>query len=326
MGGIVGDLPDVNAQNPPHPGDDRPEIPLAPVVEALCKETEGVARASDRGACRRVLPSRDTLVEIVETLRSVLFPGYFGVSDLGPESMRFYVGASLDRVVGVLQEQIKRGLCFLCDITPYCCADVEHRARNVTREFIARLPAVRHMLATDVHAAFTGDPAAKSPDEAIFCYPGIQAITNYRLAHELPQLDVPLIPRIITEHAHSITGIDIHPGARIDEEFFIDHGTGVVIGETCIIGKRVRIYQGVTLGAKSFPLDKHGNPIKGIPRHPIVEDDVIIYSGATILGRVTVGRGSSIGGNVWLTHSVPPGSRITQALARETVFEGGAGI
>jgi serine O-acetyltransferase len=302
------------------------DIELAPVVDALCKVTEGVARSGERGNCRRALPSRDTLIEIVEALRSVLFPGYFGMSDLGPESMRFYVGASLDRVCSSLEDQIKRGLCFMCDIDPYCCVDVEHRARQVTREFISRLPAVRHLLATDVHAAFSGDPAAKSPDEAIFCYPGIQALTNFRLAHELHRLGVPLIPRIITEHAHSLTGIDIHPGAEIGEEFFIDHGTGVVIGETCIIGKRVRIYQGVTLGAKSFPLDEHGNPIKGIARHPIVEDDVIIYSGATILGRVTIGRESSIGGNVWLTHSVPPGSRITQALARETVFEDGAGI
>jgi len=160
----------------------------------------------------------------------------------------------------------------------------------------------------------------------IFCYPGLQAITNYRLAHELHKLGVPLIPRMITEHAHSITGIDIHPGAVIGENFFIDHGTGVVIGETCVIGKRVSLYQGVTLGAKSFKLDAEGNPIKGIPRHPIVEDEVIIYSGATILGRVTIGRGSIIGGNVWLVRSVPPHSRITQAQASEDDYESGSGI
>jgi serine O-acetyltransferase len=144
----------------------------------------------------------------------------------------------------------------------------------------------------------------------------VRAITNYRLAHELFLLGVPLIPRIITEQAHSVTGIDIHPGATIGEHFFIDHGTGVVIGETCRIGDRVRVYQGVTLGAKSFPLDDEGRPMKGIARHPIVEDEVIIYSGATVLGRVTIGRGSIIGGNVWLTHSVPPGSRIAQANER----------
>ncbi len=182
------------------------------------------------------------------------------------------------------------------------------------------------MLATDVQAAYEGDPAATSPDETILCYPGVLAITSYRLAHELHVLGVPIIPRIITEHAHSITGIDIHPGTNIGESFFIDHGTGVVIGETSIIGNRVRIYQGVTLGAKSFPLDENGNPIKGIDRHPVVEDDVIIYSGTTILGRVVIGCGSVIGGNVWLIHNVPPGSRITQVEARSEKFENGTGI
>jgi len=306
--------------------DDNREMALAPVVEALCKVTEGLARARRQGLCRRVLPSRDTLVQIVEDLRSVLFPGYFGISDLGQESMRFYVGATLDRLFGALNDQIKRGLCFVCHDDPHCCPDVANQALAITREFVSRLPRIRHMLASDVQAAFKGDPAAKSPDEAIFCYPGMLAVTNHRIAHELNALGVPLIPRIISEHAHSITGIDIHPGARIGKEFFIDHGTGVVIGETCIIGDRVRIYQGVTLGAKSFPLDEHGNPIKGIDRHPVVEDDVIIYSGATILGRVIIGKGSAIGGNVWLTHSVPPGSHITQAQVRESSFEDGAGI
>ncbi|MBN1342501.1 MAG: serine acetyltransferase [Phycisphaerae bacterium] len=299
---------------------------LVPVVEALCEVTEGLSHAKQRGHCRRALPARGELVEIVEALREVLFPGYYGQSDLSQESMRFYVGATLDKVFGRLQEQVKRGLCFACGDDPHRCPDTERRALAITKDFISRLPAVRHMLATDVQAAYEGDPAATSPDEAIFCYPGIVAITNYRLAHELYHLGVPVIPRIITEHAHSATGIDIHPGAEIGEQFFIDHGTGVVIGETCVIGNRVRIYQGVTLGAKSFPLDENGNPIKGIARHPIVEDDVIIYSGATILGRVTIGRESTIGGNVWLTHGVPPGSQVTQAKAKETGFEAGAGI
>jgi serine O-acetyltransferase len=178
--------------------------------------------------------------------------------------------------------------------------------------FIESLPEIQRLLATDVRGAYEGDPAATSPDEAIFCYPGVVAITSYRIAHSLHELGVPLIPRIITEHAHAITGIDIHPGATIGENFFIDHGTGVVVGETSRIGANVRVYQGVTLGAKSFPLDEHGNPIKGIDRHPVVEDDVIIYSGATILGRVTIGAGSIIGGNVWLLDSVPPGSRVVQ--------------
>jgi len=196
----------------------------------------------------------------------------------------------------------------------------------VTRAFMGRLPEVRRRVASDVEAAYEGDPALKSRDEAIFSYPGIFAVTNQRIAHELHVLGVPLIPRMITEHAHSLTGIDIHPGASIGEMFFIDHGTGVVIGETSRIGARVRLYQGVTLGAKSFPLDEHGKPIKGIDRHPIVEDDVVVYSGATILGRITIGRGSSIGGNVWVTQSVPPGSRVTQAEPRESRFEFGGGI
>jgi len=185
---------------------------------------------------------------------------------------------------------------------------------------------VRQLLATDVQASYDGDPAATSPDEAIFCYPGLLAVMNFRLAHELHALGLPLIPRMITEHAHSTTGIDIHPGATIGEAFFIDHGTGVVIGETSIIGNRVTLYQGVTLGAKSFPLDEDGNPIKGINRHPVVEDDVIVYSEATILGRITIGRGSVIGGNVWLTRSVPPNSVVTQAQAQRDSFERGAGI
>jgi serine O-acetyltransferase len=245
----------------------------------------------------------------------VLFPGYFGFPDLKADSIQYHMGATLDRVRYRIQEQIKRGFCFTCPEGTFCLPDCDERARAVTKTFLSRLPAIRKILATDVQAAFEGDPAAPSTDEVVFCYPGMIAVTNYRLAHELHLLGVPLIPRLITEHAHSITGVDIHPGASIGEHFFIDHGTGVVIGETCIIGKNVRLYQGVTLGAKSFKLDEDGHPVKGIPRHPIVEDDVIIYSGATILGRITIGRGSSIGGNVWLVDSVPPLSRITQARA-----------
>ena len=253
------------------------------------------------------------VVEIVEALRSVLFPGYFGFSDLKVESVLYHVGATLDRIQHPLQEQIRRGLCFTCLEESQCTPVCDDQAGDITRSFLERLPAIQKCLAKDVKAAYEGDPAASSADEVIFCYPAVMAITNFRLAHELHVLGVPLIPRMITEHAHSITGIDIHPGATIGEYFFIDHGTGVVIGETCEIGRNVRLYQGVTLGAKSFKLDEEGNPIKGIPRHPVVEDDVIIYSGATILGRVTIGRGSVIGGNVWLVDSVPPNSRITQA-------------
>ncbi|HPI22638.1 MAG TPA: serine acetyltransferase, partial [Spirochaetota bacterium] len=239
----------------------------------------------------------------------------------------YYIGASVDTVYQLLAEQLKRGYCFSCAETETLdCADCERRARDIAVRFIERLPEVRHLLSTDVAAAFEGDPAAKSSGEAIFSYPSIVALTNFRIAHELYRLDVPLIPRIITEMAHSRTGIDLHPGAEIGERFFIDHGTGVVIGETSVIGRNVRLYQGVTLGAKSFPMDDKGNPIKGIPRHPIVEDDVIIYSGATVLGRVTIGRGAVIGGNVWLTRDVPPGGRIMQGAPDENGFSGGGGI
>jgi serine O-acetyltransferase len=233
----------------------------------------------------------------------------------------------LDRLRRVLREQVRRGLCFACtEANPSRCAQCDDRTAFITNTFLSRLPEIRRLLATDVQAAFEGDPAATSPDQTIICYPGILAITNHRLAHELYRLEVPILPRIISEHAHSITGIDIHPGASIGEEFFIDHGTGVVIGETSVIGNRVRIYQGVTLGAKSFPLDEKGNPIKGIPRHPIVEDDVVIYGGASILGRITIGKGTVVGGNVWVTRSTPPGSKITQAEYRQDTFTQGAGI
>jgi len=300
-------------------------VSLESVVDALCR-----GRAQPRGparwnACDTPLPSRIRIIDMLEALRSVLFPGYFGFSEPSPAGIRFHMGATLDRVLAALREQVKRGLCFTCERSEPA-EGCEERALDITRAFLATLPSVRQQLQADVQAAFEGDPAATSGDEAIFCYPGILALTNHRLAHELHRLAVPLIPRIINEHAHSITGIDIHPGAEIGPGLFIDHGTGVVIGETSVIGSRVRIYQGVTLGAKSFPLDEQGNPVKGVARHPIVEDDVIMYAGATILGRVVVGKGSVIGGNVWLLRSVPPHSRIVQSPARQETFVHGAGI
>ena len=203
---------------------------------------------------------------------------------------------------------------------------IARQSLELTREFVKTLPKVRALLDSDLQAAFEGDPAARSVDEVLVCYPGIAAIINHRLAHELYQLGLPLIARMIAEIAHSVTGIDIHPGAQIGPSFFIDHGTGVVIGQTAIIGERVRLYQAVTLGAKRFPTDENGVLIKGNARHPIVEDDVVIYAGATILGRITIGRGSTIGGNVWLTKSVPPESNVTQAQARQELFIHGAGI
>jgi serine O-acetyltransferase len=246
------------------------DLSLSEVVDSLCAADDGLVRRWDIPQDRRLLPSRDVLVGAVEEMRSVLFPGYHGTLEVTQDSVRFHVGATLDRLRRVLREQVRRGVCFACkEANPTRCAQCDDRTAFITNTFLSRLPEIRRLLATDVHAAFEGDPAATSPDQTILCYPGILAITNHRLAHELYILEVPILPRIISEHAHSITGIDIHPGASIGERFFIDHGTGVVIGETCVIGNRVRIYQGVTLGAKSFPLDKKGNPIKGIPRHPI---------------------------------------------------------
>jgi len=297
------------------------------VVERLCHANDGLTHRLDSPSGRLGLPSRDAIAHLIEELRAVLFPGYFGVSDLTPETVRFHMGAVLDSALHRLREQVRRGLWLYHDHDQEDLTPCDMRADEIVNAFAERLPEVRRLLATDVQAAFEGDPAARSLDEPILSYPGVTAVTYYRLAHELHRLDVPLIPRIITEIAHAVTGIDIHPGATIGERFFIDHGTGVVIGETSVIGARVRIYQGVTLGAKSFPKDQAtGTLIKGIPRHPIVEDDVIIYAGATILGRITVGRGAVIGGNVWVTRDLAPGARVSQATARTDAFEAGAGI
>jgi serine O-acetyltransferase len=285
---------------------------IADVVVALCKPEsyEAVIHSQEHG---RGMPSVEDIDEAVELLRAVMFPGYFGSSDITPETMCSYIEVSLDRVSRIFQEQIRRGFCFFCDETGTGkCVECEGKSAHIINEFLQLLPGIRHLLATDVAAAYEGDPAASSTDETIFCYPSIRALTNHRLAHELYKMEVPLIPRIISEIAHSETGIDIHPGAQIDEHFFMDHGTGIVIGETSIIGKNVCIYQGVTLGAKSFPKDEDGNPVKGVPRHPIVEDDVTIYAGATILGRITIGKGAVIGGNVWVTDDCPSGSKILQ--------------
>ncbi|MBP7462286.1 MAG: serine acetyltransferase [Candidatus Delongbacteria bacterium] len=260
------------------------------------------------------MPSSEELHHLMNRLKSTMFPGYFGHSEVTPDNISYYMGSSIDQIARILMEQIKRGYCFSCiDEDRPDCIRCENRATEVTTCFISELPHIRQLLATDVNAAYLGDPASQSPGETIFCYPSLRAMLHYRIAHSLFSLQVPLIPRILTEMAHSETGIDIHPGATIDEGLFIDHGTGTVIGETCIIGKNVRIYQGVTLGAKSFPLSPDGHPIKGIPRHPIVEDNVTIYSGATILGRITIGQGAVIGGNVWITQDIPPGAKILKS-------------
>jgi serine O-acetyltransferase len=269
------------------------------------------------------LPSRETLVGVVEGLRAALFPAHFGCRDLSEESVDYFVGHTLDAALGRLFEQVRRELSLRHDASEQ---DSQERAYLLTRTFSAELPRIRTLLESDVQAALHGDPAATSVDEVIFCYPGITAVTHHRIAHALYTFGVPLLARIISELAHCETGIDIHPGARIAESFFIDHGTGVVIGETSVIGARVRLYQGVTLGAKSFPVDERGAAIKSIPRHPILEDDVVVYAGATVLGRITIGRGATVGGNVWITHDVAPGSRVTQHQPSWESFGGGAGI
>ncbi len=261
------------------------------------------------------LPSGKVLEEVIGLCRAVLFPGYYGCSTVDSNTVKYRIGVDVERIYVMLAEQIEAGLCFSCPPeksaeTP--CVENRAKAAGIASVFVSRLPAIRRTLATDVEATFQGDPAAVDYGEVISCYPVIKALTNYRIAHELLQLGVPLIPRIITEMAHSETGIDIHPGAQIGHHFTIDHGTGVVIGATCIIGNHVKLYQGVTLGAKSFPLDASGHPIKHIPRHPILEDGVIVYSNATILGRITIGQGATVGGNLWVTEDVPPGARLVQ--------------
>jgi serine O-acetyltransferase len=290
------------------------------VVEELCKPASYDA-VYHRPTLEAVMPALDVLTEIVERLRMVLFPAYFNDSEMTLETMPYIIGNHLEKVERLLSEQIKRGYGFSCELTdPMACIECAERSLRLARTFISTIPGIRSLLISDVAAAYEGDPAARTQGETIFCYPSIKAMANYRIAHELYKLDVEIIPRIITEMAHSVTGIDIHPGAAIGERFFIDHGTGTVIGETCVIGRNVRLYQGVTLGAKSFPKDDSGRLVKGIPRHPIVEDDVIIYAGTTILGRVCIGKGSIIGGNVWLDHDVAPGTRVMQGNNCEPII------
>jgi serine O-acetyltransferase len=264
-------------------------VALSPIVEALCR---GARELAQFPGGRLVLPSREAVGRVLDDLRSILFPGYFGASDVDHESLEYFVGATLARAMRHLEEEIRRGVAFIERHDYETCAHCGEFAARATRSFLARVPAIRELAHSDIDAAYEGDPALRHRDEAIFAYPGVLAVTNQ----------------------------------RIGRTFFIDHGTGVVIGETAIVGDRVRLYQGVTLGAKSFPLDSRGQPVKGIPRHPIVEDDVVIYAGATILGRIRIGKGSSIGGNVWLTRDVPPGSRVTQAEVLDERHTDGSGI
>lgn len=268
-------------------------------------------------------PSRGDLGKILDALCGALFPLRLGPNFVRLDNEDAYVEQTLHTALSRLYGQIRLELIYAMAEAPR--TEIDARAAAIIRDFAGQLPALRLLLDTDVDAAFRGDPAARSVDEVLICYPSLFAIIHHRLAHALYLLGAPLVARIISEVAHSKTGIDIHPGAQIGENFFIDHGTGVVIGETAIIGRRVRLYQGVTLGARSFPADDLGILLKNLPRHPIVEDDVVIYAGATILGRVTIGQGSEIGGNVWLTGDVPPGSRVSQAPPQNLVtVRGGA--
>lgn len=291
-----------------------PHWEIDSVVADLRRERERwrATQHRNRECGGREFPSREALRGIVQLLCGALFPMRLGPADLRQEGEDFYVGHTLDAALSALHEQVRLELAYRARHHGEA-NDSEEQAVAIVRIFAGALPQVRAVLDSDVEAAYDGDPAARSVDEVLLCYPGILAIIHYRLAHLLFNLGVPLVARIVAEIAHSETGIDIHPGAEIGGRFFIDHGTGVVIGETAVIGENVRIYQAVTLGAKSFPVDGDGSLRKGLPRHPIVEDGVVVYAGATILGRVVIGRGSTIGGNVWLTHDVPPGSHVAQA-------------
>jgi serine O-acetyltransferase len=266
------------------------------------------------------LPSIPTLKEIVDVIREIIFPGYFGNSMVTENTVAYHIGVNCEKLYHLLLGQIGKALAFESSD-----GTVVARAEAKTRRIIDKIPDIKRLLSTDVKAIYDNDPSAKNYGEIIFCYPAIKALLNYRIAHELFLNEIPLIPRIITEMAHADTGIDIHPGAVIGEYFSIDHGTGVVIGQTAIIGHHVCLYQGVTLGAKNFVLDESGNPTD-VPRHPILEDHVTVYSNSSILGRITIGKGTVVGGNIWLTHSVPPYSRITQSKAVEAVFADGLGI
>lgn len=259
------------------------------------------------------MPNIKRLKQFVQLCRGIIFPGYFGIEADFHLSERYLTGVNVEEVGSIITSEIYAALCLYQESTERLDSEsLQHKAQTMAIEFVAGLPELRRMLNLDVEAIYDGDPAAESYREIVFAYPGIRALINYRVAHLLYKIGVPLLPRVITEMAHSETGIDIHPFATIGERFAIDHGTGIVIGATAIIGNNVKIYQGVTLGAKSFPTDKDGNILKGEPRHPIIEDDVIIYAQATILGRIRIGRCSTIGGNVWVTQDVAPYSKIVQ--------------
>jgi serine O-acetyltransferase len=270
------------------------------------------------------LPSVEEVRQIVSLCKDIMFTDYFHKRQSDEQMRSYHIGVSIEELYNLLRRQIARGLQF-CEECNCSEEEVLKAAEDFALKFIDQLPEVKRLLYTDVEAMFQSDPAATNYGEVIYCYPVMNTMTHYRIAHVLHKMQVPVIPRIITEQAHSKTGIDIHPGAQIGEYFSIDHGTGVVIGETTIIGNHVTLYQGVTLGAKSFRYDENGNMLN-IPRHPIIEDHVTVYSNASILGRITIGHHSVIGGNIWVTNDVPPYSRIQQSKAVDSSFQGGLGI
>ena len=290
-------------------------------VAVLSKHTDDEIRMMPT-ATQAPLPAVGDVKQIVSLTKSIIFTDYFHKRQPDEELRAYQIGMAMEELYQLLKRQIACGLQFCEECTE---DDVRECGEQIAIEFIESLPEIKRLLYTDVQAMFDNDPAAKTFGEVIFCYPVVNTMVHYRIAHRLHQLKVPVIPRIITEQAHSKTGIDIHPGAQIGEYFSIDHGTGVVIGETSIIGNHVTLYQGVTLGAKSFKYDEQGNMLN-VPRHPIIEDNVTIYSNASVLGRITIGHDSTIGGNIWLTHSVPPYSRILQSKAVDAAFQDGAGI
>ena len=301
------------------------------VNETLLRNVALLSRMSEQEvgmmpATEAPLPSVEQVKQIVTLVKHIIFPDYMGKRERDEAIRSYYIGVHMEELQRLLTKQIAHGLQFCedCDCMQ-TKEDVYREAERMTVEFLDALPEIKRLLYTDVQAMFDNDPAAPNYGEVIFCYPVVNTMTHYRIAHKLHQLGVPVIPRIITEQAHSKTGIDIHPGAEIGEYFAIDHGTGVVIGETCIIGDHVTLYQGVTLGAKSFKYDENGNMLN-VPRHPIIEDYVTVYSNASILGRITIGHHSVIGGNIWVTNDVMPYSRIQQSKAVDVRFEGGLGI
>jgi serine O-acetyltransferase len=296
------------------------QLDIGSVVAALRTARDEWREAQRRSpeARGRELPSPQALAQVAEQLQAALFPMRLGPAELRRDTEDFFVGHTLDAALHALLRQAQLEIRYANRHAGLAEDDIARRAAEAVHAFAQDLPRIRRLLDSDVLAAYQGDPAARSVDEVLLCYPGVLAMIHHRLAHRLYALGLPLLARVVAEIAHSQTGIDIHPGAQIGAGFFIDHGTGVVIGETAVIGERVRIYQHVTLGAKRFPVGEDGGLTKGLPRHPILEDDVVIYAGATVLGRVTIGRGATIGGNVWLTHDVPAGGNVTQAMSRES--------